>query len=77
VPRFFTLYEQCIKYRVQDVLIRRMHYNDLSVLLMRLDIENIKQALRQQRQAKQKQRGIGEVKKLSASEAVNFLKGGI
>lgn len=76
VPRVITIYQLCIKHNVPGALIERLHFNDLQLLLMRLDISEIKQILKQQANERQKARGIKEVRELSAGDAVRFLKGG-
>lgn len=72
VPRVITLYRKCTSYGVQDVLIRRLHFNDLLLLLLSLDIAAARQALRQ----RQRNKEVGEVRDLTPREAVKFLKGG-
>lgn len=76
VPRVITVYQRCIKHHLQDKLITELHFNDLHLLLMHLDIEDIKQILKQKSKEKMRANGIGDVKTLSPNEAVKFLKGG-
>lgn len=75
MPRVITLYQKCVEHKIQDCLIKRLHFNDLYVLLLSLDIQNIKQVLRQRKQMKEKKDGV-EVRDISQSDAVKFLKGG-
>lgn len=75
VPRVITLYQKCVEHKIQDTLIRRLHFNDLYVLIISLDIQNIKNALRHKQKMSDKNKGV-EVKDISPEEAVKFLKGG-
>lgn len=42
VPRFITLMAKCVEHKIPDVFIARTHFTDLYVLLLSLDITNIK-----------------------------------
>lgn len=75
VPRYLTIIRKCAEYQIPDSAIVRSHFNDLYVLIMSLDIANIKQALRRQAAAKWKERGI-QMRDISQADAVKFLKGG-
>ena len=74
VPRVITLYQKCASYGVADVLIRRLHFNDLVVLLLSMDIAAAREALRQRRRRTDPHGG--EVRDLTPGDAVGFLKGG-
>lgn len=76
VPRLITLFQKCVEHNIQNCLIERMHFNDLYVLILSLDIANLKQILRQRREASSKRRGNIEVRDISQEDAVRFLKGG-
>lgn len=76
VPRIITIYQSCIKHKVQDILIKRLHFNDLHVLLMSLDISELKQAIKQLKREKMRSKDSAHVKELSPNDAVKFLKGG-
>lgn len=75
VPRVITIFAKCVEHKIQDCLIKRLHFNDLYVLILSLDIQNIKNALRHKQKMADKNKGI-EVKDISPEEAVKFLKGG-
>lgn len=75
MPRVITLYQKCVEHKIQDCLIARLHFNDLYVLILSLDIQNIKTALRQKSNMSRKKSNI-EVRDISQSDAVKFLKGG-
>lgn len=61
---------------MQDTLIKELHFNDLHLLLMHLDIDDLKQALKQMGKEKMRANGISDIRTLAPSEAVKFLKGG-
>jgi len=73
VPRIITIYQACVKHKIQDTLIQRLHFNDLHLLLISLDIIEIRQAIFQLKKSKSNGQ---EVKELNPEEAVKFLKGG-
>ncbi len=75
VPRFITLMQKCVEHKIPDVFITRTHFTDLYVLLMSLDIANIKMQLKQKSKDAQKARHI-QVRDISQADAVKFLKGG-
>lgn len=56
-------------------MIKRLHFNDLYVLILSLDIQNIKNTLRHKQKMADKNKGV-EVRDISQEEAVRFLKGG-
>lgn len=74
-PRVITLMKKCVDLKIQDCLIQRLHFTDLYVLILTIDIENIKQALKRERQARTK-KSNSEIRDISGAEAVKFLKGG-
>ena len=55
VPRYITIMQKCVEHKIQDVFIRNSHFNDLYVLIMSIDIANLKQMIRQMRAAKAKE----------------------
>ena len=75
VPRYITFMQLCVRYKVPDAIIVNSHFNDLHVLLLSLDIANLKHAIQQAQKAKNQKRGYA-VRDVSAAEAVKFLKGG-
>lgn len=74
VPRCITLMQKCVEHRIPDAIIAKSHFNDLYVLIMSLDIANLKHAIEQARKAKGKNNY--NVRDVSPQEAVKFLKGG-
>lgn len=75
VPRYVSIMQKCVEHKIQDVFIRNSHFNDLYVLIMSIDIANLKQMIKQARSAKMKQRNMN-VRDVSQADAVKFLKGG-
>lgn len=75
VPRYIAIMQKCVEHKIQDVFIRKSHFNDLYVLIMAIDIANLKQMIKQARSAKMKQRNMN-VRDVSQADAVKFLKGG-
>lgn len=75
VPRYIALMQNCVIYKIQDVFIRNSHFNDLYVLIMSLEIAELKENIRQARSAKMKERNIN-VRDVTQADAVKFLKGG-
>lgn len=75
VPRYVSIMQKCVEHKIQDVFIRNSHFNDLYVLIMSIDIANLKQMIKQARTAKMKQRNMN-VRDVSQADAVKFLKGG-
>ena len=75
VPRVITLYQKCVEHKIQDSLIKRLHFNDLYVLILSLDEQNIRQAIRHKHKMSSKNKGA-EIRDISPEEAVKFLKGG-
>lgn len=75
VPRYVSIMQKCVEHKIQDVFIRNSHFNDLYVLIMSIDIANLKQTIKQARSAKMKQRNMN-VRDVSQADAVKFLKGG-
>ena len=71
VPRFITLMAKCVEHKIPDVFIARTHFTDLYVLLLSLDITNIKMQLKRA----QADRNVN-VRDISQADAVKFLKGG-
>lgn len=75
VPRYVSIMQKCVEHNIQDVFICKSHFNDLYVLIMSIDIANLKQMIRQAKSAKMKSRGVN-VSDVSQADAVKFLKGG-
>ena len=75
MPRTISIFQKCVQHKIQDCLIQRLHFNDLYVLILSLDIQNIKDALRNKQKMKDKNKGV-EVRDISPDDAVKFLKGG-
>lgn len=75
VPRYIAIMRKCVEHKIQDVFIRNSHFNDLYVLIMSIDIANLKQMIRQLRTAKAKNKNYN-VRDVSQNDAVKFLKGG-
>jgi len=66
--------QKCVEHKIQDCLIQRLHFNDLYVLLLSLDIADIRQTLRNRQAAKSK--NAPNVRDIPQTDAVKFLKGG-
>lgn len=75
VPRAISILQKCVEHKIQDCLIQRLHFNDLYVLLLSLDIANIEESIKQKNKAAMKKRNIA-VHDISQNEAIKFLKGG-
>lgn len=71
MPRAIATLQSCVRHAVPDGLIYKLHYNDLQVLLMGLDIAKMKELLSLQKGGKQEK----EVTELSGAEAVKWLRG--
>lgn len=76
MPRAIVLMQKCVEHKIQDSFIRQLHFNDLYLLILSLDITNLKQIIRQQRQQEMRRRNISPVRDISQTEAVKMLKGG-
>lgn len=74
-PRVITIMQKCVEHNVQDCLIQRLHFNDLYVLLLSLDIADLKQAINQQRNSEMKKRNV-DIKDIAQEDALKYLKGG-
>ena len=70
MPRAITTLQSCVRHAVPDSLIYRLHYNDLILLIMTLDIAKMKELLSLKKSSKQ-----DDVVELSGAEAVKWLKG--
>lgn len=75
VPRFVTLMQKCVEHHIQDSFIRKTHFSDLYLLIITLDIANIKQAIKQKSKEKNKKSNT-DIRDISQHDAVKFLKGG-
>nr|DAO90652.1 MAG TPA: hypothetical protein [Caudoviricetes sp.] len=75
VPRYIAIAQKCVELKIPDVFIARSHFNDLYVLIMSIDIANLKQMIRQIRKSRSKQANQN-VRDVSAADAVKYLKGG-
>lgn len=75
MPRVISILQKCVEHKIQDCLIQRLHFNDLYVLLLSLDIANIEEQIKQRNKTAMKKRNI-EIYDISQNEALKFLKGG-
>lgn len=75
VPRYIAIAQKCVELKIPDVFITRSHFNDLYVLIMSIDIANLKHAIRQIRKMRSKQKNQN-VRDVSAADAIKILKGG-
>ncbi len=76
VPRVITIYQKCAEHQIPDILIQRLHFNDLYLMIMSFDIANMKDALSQREEMKRRKgKKKGTVTDISGEEAVRFLKG--
>lgn len=75
VPRVITIMQKCVEHNIQTAFIEKLHFNDLYVLILSLDISKMRQALKEKQRQKEKQRGINVVD-VNPGDAVKFLKGG-
>ncbi len=76
VPRVITLMQKCVEHKIQDCFIQRLHFNDLYVLLLSLDIAQIKQTLSERQKMERQKRNMPSVQDISQNDAIKFLKGG-
>lgn len=74
VPRFINIITKCIHHKIPDGLIYRVHFNDLLLLLMKLDIEELKQSLKMLNSSTKKSNRY--VDSISSEQAIKMLKGG-
>lgn len=75
VPRYIVLAQKCVEHKIPDIIIAKSHFNDLYMLIMSIDIANIKHAIKELRKAKSPRRDY-TVRDVSGEEAVKFLTGG-
>lgn len=75
VPRFINIMSKCIHHKVNDIVIQNLHFNDLLLLLMKLDIGELHQALKMINSKSRKPQT--NVKDISSEQAVKMLKGGV
>ena len=75
VPRYIAIAQKCVELKIPDVFIAKSHFNDLYVLIMSIDIANLKHTIRQIRKMRSKQRNQN-VRDVSAADAIKILKGG-
>ena len=75
MPRVISILQKCVEHKIQDCLIQWLHFNDLYVLLLSLDIANIEEQIKQKNKTAMKKRNI-EIHDISQNEALKFLKGG-
>lgn len=71
MPRTITLFKKCIHHKIPSNFIDNIHFNDLMLLLLSLDIEELETALKQQANTA----GV-KTKNISSNDAIKFLKGG-
>ena len=76
MPRAIMLMEKCVEHKIQDCFIKQLHFNDLYLMILSLDIANLKQIIRQQKRQEMQRRGIAPVRDISQADAVKMLKGG-
>ncbi len=74
VPRFINIMSKCIHHKLNDVVIQNLHFNDLLLLLMKLDIQELIQAIKMMNSTSKKTQR--SVKDISSDQAVKMLKGG-
>ena len=77
VPRIVTIFSKCAEYGIQDGVIKRLHFNDLQVLIYSLDIQNIRQQLKNAAKMKSGSKQQPRVIDISQEEAAKFLKRGL
>ena len=71
VPRFVTLMQKCVEHHIQDSFIKKTHFSDLYLLIITLDIANIKQKSKEKNK-----KSNADIRDISQRDAVRFLKGG-
>lgn len=77
MPRVLTIFKKCTEHGVTDGMMRKMHFNDLYVLLLSLDADNLRRAIAEAKNAKRAKSGNRDtVTDISEQNAINFLKGG-
>ena len=74
VPSFISIMSKCIHHKVSDLVIQNLHFNDLLLLLMKLDIQELSQALKMINSKSRKTQK--NIKDISSDQAVKMLKGG-
>lgn len=75
LPRYISIAKKCVEHKIQDTFITKSHFNDLYMLIMSIDITNLKTAIRQ-RKANSAKGQAYKTRDISQSDAVKFLKGG-
>lgn len=75
LPRYITIAKKCVEHRIPDGIIQRSHFNDLYMLIMSIDISNLKSMIRQKRAQDEQGRGY-TTRDISQEDAVKFLGGG-
>jgi hypothetical protein len=76
VPRYIQVLQNCVKHKVQDYILQNTHFNDLTLLLIRLDILKVKEAIAMEVAQKARGKKQSNVRNISGSNAIKFLKGG-
>lgn len=76
MPRVITIMQKCVEHQIQDCFIRKLHFNDLYLLLLSIDIANIKQYLNQKKKAENLKTGRPTIVDIPQNNAIKLLKGG-
>lgn len=63
--------QKCVEHHIQDSFIRKTHFSDLYLLIITLDIANIKQKSKEKNK-----KSNTDIRDISQRDAVRFLKGG-
>lgn len=74
MPRFINITMKCIHHKISDCLLYKLHFNDLLLLLIKLDIEEISQAIKMTNSKSQAPKF--NVKDITSEQAIKMLKGG-
>lgn len=63
--------QKCVEHHIQDSFIKKTHFSDLYLLIITLDIANIKQKSKEKNK-----KSNADIRDISQRDAVRFLKGG-
>lgn len=74
MPRVLWLLQKCAEHGISGNVIDKLHYNDLYVMIISIEIQNMRQYITNNRNREIQKRNV-EIEDVSGNEMIKFLKG--
>lgn len=73
VPLSILIRKKCVDLRIPAEFVKSMHMTDLQCLILRMEIQNVREHLAYEEKQRLQKQGISQVKDIEGAEVLRFL----